>query len=145
MRADLLALHRHPAVRFVFVGGINTVSTALLVVVLSYILPGWLAFTLSFGLGLIFSVILTGKWVFDSHLTRRRAFMFGGSYLVVYVIGIAFVSLMHVLDAPAWANGASVFITAPLSFFAGKLIFTEHTAPSASRSPRVDTTEGTSN
>jgi putative flippase GtrA len=127
-----MSLSKNPLVRFLLVGGTNTVITTALVVALSYVITGWLAFTVAFTLGLIFSVLVTGKWVFDSHLTKFRTLAFGGSYLGVYAIGIGFVSLMSAVGAPPWINGASVLITAPLSFIAGKLVFGHTTVnPSA--------------
>lgn len=134
MPAERKALYRHPIFRFLLVGVTNTVVTGAIVVVLSYLIPGWLAFTVAFSLGLTFSTLVTGKWVFDSHLTRRRALAFGGCYLVVYSIGIGFVALMHMIGSPPWVNGASVLFTAPLSFIAGKLVFVRSTIEtSASR------------
>ena len=132
--AERMAFYRHPIFRFLLVGGTNTVVTGAIVVVLSYVIPGWLAFTVAFALGLIFSVLVTGKWVFDSHLTRRRALAFGTCYLVIYAIGVGFVSLMHLIGSPPWVNGVSILVTAPLSFIAGKLIFVRFTIkPSALR------------
>lgn len=127
MPTERKAFYRHSIFRFVLVGGTNTVVTGAIVVVLSYVMPGWLAFTVAFALGLIFSVLVTGKWVFDSHLTRRRALAFGTCYLVVYAIGVGFVSAMQMIGSPPWVNGASVLITAPLSFICGKLVFDRST------------------
>ena len=45
------ALLRRPVVRFLLVGGSNTLVTGALVSVLSLWLPGWLAFTIAFALG----------------------------------------------------------------------------------------------
>ena len=118
------AWHRTPLFRFLIVGGTNTVATAGFVVVLSMVLPGWLAFSIAFTVGLAFSVVLTGRWVFSSQLTARRSAMFIGAYLAIYLVGLAFVALVSLWNGPPWLNGASVFLTAPLSFIAGKLIFT---------------------
>jgi len=110
--------------RFLIVGGSNTLATAAIVVALSFVLPGWLAFTIAFAIGLAFSVVVTGRWVFSSHLTGRRTALFVGAYVAIYAVGLGFVSLVSLWGAPPWFNGASVLLTAPLSFIAGKFIFT---------------------
>lgn len=115
---------RAPAVRFILVGGANTAATAALVVLLSLFLPGWLAFTVSFALGLVFSVLVTGRWVFQSQLTPRRAVTFAAAYAVIYLCGLALVQLLEFWGAPPAANAVTVVVTAPLSFLAGRMIFT---------------------
>lgn len=114
---------RSPAARFLLVGGTNTAATAALVVLLSLFIPAWLAFTIAFALGIVFSVIMTGKWVFQSHLSQRRAAMFTGAYIAIYLCGLALVHLLGLWGAPPAASGATVILTAPLSFLAGRLIF----------------------
>lgn len=114
---------RAPIVRFLIVGGSNTAATAAIVVLLSFIMPGWLAFSIAYALGLAFSVVVTGRWVFSSHLTPQRTALFVAAYLLIYAVGLGFVSLVSIWGGPPWLNGASVFLTAPLSFLAGKFIF----------------------
>jgi hypothetical protein len=53
---------RTPIFRFLVVGGTNTAATAAIVVLLSFVMPGWLAFSIAYALGLAFSVIVTGRW-----------------------------------------------------------------------------------
>ncbi len=114
---------RAPIFRFLIVGGTNTAATAAIVILLSFVLPGWLAFSIAYALGLAFSVIVTGRWVFSSHLTPQRTVSFIGAYVVIYLVGLGFVSLVSIWNGPPWLNGASVLITAPVSFLAGKFIF----------------------
>ena len=114
---------RAPIVRFLIVGGTNTVATAAIVVLLSFIMPGWLAFSIAYALGLAFSVVAAGRWVYRSHLTPQRIALFIGAYLVIYVVGLCFIALLSIWQGPPWLNGASVLLTAPLSFLAGKFIF----------------------
>lgn len=116
--------HHSTVVRFLIVGGVNTATTAALVVVLSYLIPGWLAFTISFALGIAFSVVMTGRWVFQSHVSPRRAALFTAAYIAIYLCGLLVIQLLDAWRAPPVANGATVFLTAPLSFVAGRFIFT---------------------
>ena len=110
--------------RFAIVGGANTVATAALLVVLSFYVPGWLAFAISFALGIGFSVALTGRWVFQSYVSVRRSILFIVAYVGIFLCGLAVIQFLYVLEAPPVANGAAIFVTAPLSFVAGRLIFT---------------------
>jgi putative flippase GtrA len=125
------AFFRAPVVRFLLVGGANTAATAALVVLLSLFLPGWLAFTISFALGLVFSVLVTGRWVFQSQRSPHRAVAFAGAYTVIYVCGLALVRLLEFWGAPPATNATTVILTAPLSFLAGRLIFTDGNRKSA--------------
>lgn len=114
---------RSPVVRFLIMGGTNTVATAALVILLSFFLPTWLAFTIAFALGIVFSVVITGRWVFQSHLSQRRAALFTCAYIAIYLCGLVLVYLLELWGAPPAASAATVILTAPLSFLAGRLIF----------------------
>lgn len=116
--------YRTPAVRFLIAGGANTAATGALVVLLSLFLPGWLAFTLAFASGIAFSVMTTGRWVFQSTLSFRRGIIFSAAYSAIYLAGLGAVQLFALWGFPPAANGASVCITAPLGFLAGRCIFT---------------------
>lgn len=116
---------RAPVVRFLIAGGTNTAATAALVVLLSFFLPAWLAFTLAFALGIVFSVVLTGSWVFQSRLSPGRTAAFAGAYIAIYFCGLALVHVLEIWGAPRAASGTTVMLTAPLSFLAGRLIFAD--------------------
>lgn len=112
-------------VRFLIIGGTNTLATGALVGILSLHMPGWVAFTVSFGLGIVFSALLTGRWVFQSASSTKRTSLFALSYLVVYLAGLSVIALFSAMQFPAFVNSASVLVTAPLSFMAGRFIFTD--------------------
>ncbi|MFM9920762.1 GtrA family protein [Lacisediminihabitans sp. H27-G8] len=123
-RLTVRAAFASPAFRFLLVGGSNTLATGLLVVALSLILPGWLAFTIAFALGICFSVFVTGRWVFSSHVSLRRAGLYIAAYLAIYLVGLVVIAALKSWGAPPVANLATIVVTAPLSFLAGKFIFT---------------------
>ena len=123
-RPTIRALFSGPAFRFLLVGGTNTLATGLVVVLLSLVLPGWLAFTIAFTLGICFSVFVTGRWVFSSHVSFRRASFYVAAYLGIYLLGLAVIAALRSWGAPPAANLATIVVTAPLSFLAGKVIFT---------------------
>lgn len=115
--------YEKPIVRFLVVGGTNTLATGLLVVLFSLIMPGWLAFTLAFALGICFSVIVTGRWVFGSRVSPAQAFLYSVAYVAIYLCGLLVIFVMHLWGAPPTANVATIVVTAPLNFLAGRYIF----------------------
>lgn len=117
------AWHSRPAFRFLIAGGINTLLTALLVVLLSLVMPSWLAFTVSFALGIVYATVVNGRWVFQSHVSARRAVVYALAYCAIYLVGLLAIHLIDALHGPAVLRGGTVVITAPLSFIAGRLVF----------------------
>lgn len=120
-------LHRswwdRPSLRFLLVGGANTAVTFVILTLLSLVMPGWLAFTIAFVIGLGFSVVMTGRWVFNAETTGTRAVSFAAAYLVIYACGLGLVQLLHIFGVPPVLNGLTVLVTAPLGFLAGKTVF----------------------
>lgn len=123
MAARIRALLEKPVLRFLLVGGLNTLATGLLVALLSLVMPGWIAFTIAFAIGLVFSVFMTGRWVFQAETTLSRALTFAAAYAVIYLCGLGLVQILTLLNMPAMFNGLTVFVTAPLGFLAGKYVF----------------------
>lgn len=128
---------RSQVFRFVLVGGSNTLITGGIVIALSFILPGAIAFSIAFALGIGYSLLLTGRWVFSSRVTHTRTLLFILAYLAIYLCGLGAVSLIESMNVPPWANGASIFITAPLSFFAGRFIFAGGSGQAVACSDRI--------
>lgn len=111
--------------RFLVVGGANTVATTALLVGLSYLVPGWLAYTIAFGLGLLFSTIFAARWVFTSRGSRRAALVYALCYVAIYLAGLAVVAAVRALGWPEFLNALSIVVTAPLGFLAGRIVFQE--------------------
>jgi putative flippase GtrA len=111
--------------RFLLVGGSNTLVTLVLFVVLQRWLSPGVAYTVVFALGLAYTTALTATVVFGSRLTWRRAALFAGWYLLVYAVGLGVVQLMTALWAPSSLVTAvgTVAVTAPLNFLGGRLLF----------------------
>lgn len=109
--------------RFLIVGGSNTLATSALLVLLSYFVAGWLAYTIAFGAGLIFSTILASRWVFTSAGSPRATVLYVVCYIAIYLIGLAAVAAIRSFDWLPFLNVLSVFVTAPLGFVAGRFVF----------------------
>jgi putative flippase GtrA len=111
--------------RFLVVGGSNTAVSLVLFALLARVVAPWLAYTVVFALGLAYTTLLTGRFVFGAQNTRRRSGMFVGWYLSVYVGGLV---ILHALQAlgvgsPDLLAVLTVVVTAPLNFLGGRLIF----------------------
>lgn len=111
--------------RFLAVGGANTLATTALLVGLSYLIPGWLAYTISFGIGLVFSTAMAARWVFTKEGSPRAALLYAVGYLGVYAIGLLCVAGIRALQWPEFLNALSVLVTAPLGFVVGRIVFRE--------------------
>lgn len=109
--------------RFIVVGVVNTLGTGILVSLLSLFLIPWLAYTISYAVGIVFAFVASGKWVFSSKLSGIRALWFFLGYLVVFVIGLLTVLVINSLTSSPGASGLVVFVTAPLNFLVGRIIF----------------------
>jgi len=110
--------------RFVVVGLANTLVTGALFYVLAFALLPWLAYTIAFGLGVVFAVAVTPRVVFLVRPRAKRRAAYALWYAVVYVIGLG---LVHVLDDVVRADRGQVVVltvatTAALSFVGGRAI-----------------------
>jgi len=114
---------RSSIVRFLAVGGSNTAITLVLLAILARVIPPWLAYTVVFALA--YTTALTGRFVFGADTTSRRAALFIGWYLAVYVVGLGVVQTLQALgvDSPDVLALLTVVVTAPLTFLGGRWIF----------------------
>jgi len=117
-------------VRFLLVGGSNTLVTLALFVLLQQWLAPAVAYTVVFALGLAYTTAMTASVVFGARLTWRTGGAFVGWYLLVYGVGLLAVQILHALWTPSSLVTAvvTVAVTAPLNFLGGRLLF-RPTAP----------------
>jgi putative flippase GtrA len=123
---------RSSVLRFLVVGGSNTVITLVLFALLARVMAPWLAYTLVFALGLAYATMLTGRFVFGADNTRRRSGLFIVWYLTVFVIGLGVVQTVQALgvDSPDILAVITVATTAPLNFLGGRWIFRDRSSHS---------------
>lgn len=112
-------------VRFLLVGGSNTLVTLALFVLLQRWLAPTAAYTVVFVLGLAYTTAMTAAVVFGARLTWRTALAFVGWYLLVYGVGLLVVQLLHTFWEPSSLVTAvvTVGVTAPLNFVGGRFLF----------------------
>jgi putative flippase GtrA len=118
--------------RFFVTGVTNTALTGLLMLAIAQWVEVDVAYTIVFVLGLTFTTVVTGRFVFRSQLTITAVRRFVAWYLCVYLVGITVVHLAehrwhvsHVLTTVAVLT-----ITAPLNFLGGGRAFLVSTMPS---------------
>jgi putative flippase GtrA len=123
---------RSSVLRFLAVGGSNTMITLVLFALLARIMAPWLAYTLVFALGLAYTTMLTGRFVFGADNTRRRSGLFIVWYLTVFVIGLGVVQTVQAfgVDSPDLLALLTVLVTAPLNFLGGRWIFRDRSSHS---------------
>jgi putative flippase GtrA len=117
--------HIRQAGRFVLVGGLNTAVTVALLAVLARLIDPALAYSLVYAVGLVFTTVMTNRYVFSAERSWPRMAAFVAWYLAVYGVGLV---VVQVLDSGRqWSSVAlalgTVAVTAPLSFLGGRLIF----------------------
>src|SRR3990167_256880 len=112
--------------RFLMVGGFNTVSSYVLYVGFLQVFHYAIAYTLSFVISVIISYLLNTKFVFRGQYSWRRFFAFPSVYVTQYLLGLM---LLHVfirwmdlspLIAPIIVAG----LTWPISFLMSRFVIT---------------------
>jgi len=115
------------ALRYLVVGGVNTLSTYLIFIILGLFIDPAVAFTIAFFAGLIWVVFGSSKLVFRATNSPVRLILFAASYLVIYGIGRLIVELVNPsgLIALGLTSLIILAVSTPLSFLAGRFIFSE--------------------
>ena len=112
-------------VRFLAVGGFNTLATGGIFLAISSAVTPALAYTAAFAIGGAFAVVVTPRFVFSERVPHQRRAVYGAWYLLVYVVGLGVVYLVHdVLGLDRWAIVAvTVPTTAVLGFLGARRLF----------------------
>jgi putative flippase GtrA len=128
---------RGQVLRFLLLGGANTLITAAAFYGLAAVLPARAAFTIVYAAGLAFVVLATPRYVFGSRSSWSRRVLLALWYLATYGVGIGVISLLSsVASAPRGAVViGTVFVTAPLSFLGARLLVGADAYRSGDRAP----------
>jgi hypothetical protein len=108
------------------VGLVNTLLTGSIFYGLSFLLPGWLAYTCAFTLGLFFVATITPRLVFSVRppMARRLAYILW--YVVVYLVGLVCVAVLG--EGLQLGRLPTVIITlvvtSTLGFLGGRVLLT---------------------
>jgi putative flippase GtrA len=110
--------------RFLVTGAINTVLGYVIYLGLLLILDYRMAYTATYVLGIVFSYIVTSKFVFKTPLSLFKALKFPIVYLLQYVVGIFAVEIyVEILGGSQYiAPLLTVAINVPITFLASRYI-----------------------
>jgi putative flippase GtrA len=111
-------------VRFVFAGGLNTVFTYALYLLLLLVTPYTVAYAVSYFAGIPLGYVLNARFVFHQPLRWRTAFQFPLVYVVQFSLGMLF-TIVFVdglgIDASI-AAALGTLVTVPVTFLLTRFI-----------------------
>ena len=114
-------------IRFVGVGGINTIVTYLLYLLLLLVTNYTLSYTMAYLFGIALSYWLNLKFVFQEKSSRKKIVLFPLVYLVQYLFGVLvlYVAIEKLNISEKIAPILIVILTVPLTFILTKKILSE--------------------
>jgi putative flippase GtrA len=104
-------------VRFVAVGGANTLLTGGIFFVLSGMVAPAVAYTVAFAIGVVFAVVVTPRFVFAERVPHDRRAIYAAWYLFVYLVGLGVVYVVH--DRLGLDRWVIVVVTVPTTAILG--------------------------
>ncbi len=110
--------------RFVFWGGVNTLTGYFVYVFLLLFLPYLIAYSLAFSLSVFVSYVLNSKFVFHQELELRKAIKYPLVYVNQYVLGaVSLYLLVHFLGISKLVAPLFVIVlTIPVTFLLSRRI-----------------------
>lgn len=115
---------RSEFLRFLMVGGLQTVLSYLFFLLLIEWLAYPVAYSLTYCAGIVLSYFLHVLFVFRERVRLPTFLKFPLVYLAQYLVGLVllwlFVDLLQL--APAWAMVAVIALTIPITFLASRLV-----------------------
>ncbi len=112
-------------VRFLLVGGANTLVTYVIFFLLGLVIPAWIAYAVAFALGLVWTSLASSRLVFRVRFSWVRVLGFVAFYLAVFGVGqlvIHLISPSTPLELLV-TSAVVLVVTTPLTFIGGHFIF----------------------
>jgi putative flippase GtrA len=111
--------------RFLAVGGFNTLATGGIFLALSTVVAPAIAYTVAFLVGIAFAVVVTPRLVFRTRASKSQGIRYMVWYLAIYAFGLGLVFLLHDrLHLNNTLVAAGTFVaTASLSFLGARFLF----------------------
>jgi putative flippase GtrA len=116
-----------PKIRFLIVGATNTLMTYAIFIIFTNFFETWVAFSLAYSLGLFWTALMSSKWVFGSRVVPKNMLTFGAIHLILFLIGqsVIWFATIQGIEDKLLLSAMIVILSAPLSYFAGKFVFTK--------------------
>ncbi|WP_252272060.1 GtrA family protein [Pseudomonas subflava] len=119
------SLLRNRFVRFLFSGGLNTLFTYALYLLLIMVLPYQVSYAIAYAVGIALAFILNRTYVFESHRGTLSLLLFPLVYVAQYVLGAGMmwglVDGLHL--SPLLAPLLVVVMTIPVTFVLSRFVF----------------------
>jgi putative flippase GtrA len=121
------------ALRFLVVGGFNTLLGYGLYLLLNRVFDYRIAYTLSFVIGIVVSFVLNSVFAFRQPLRWRRLLVYPAVYLLQYIAGLGVVWVFVAVfgQSETWAPLVAVVFTLPLTFLATRYVLSAKTDAAA--------------
>ena len=99
--------------------------TGAMFLALSAVWASAVAYTVSFGIGVAFALVVTPRFVFRARVSNARRIRYVGWYLTVYVFGLGVVYFLHdkVMLGNTMVAIVTFVATAGLSFLGARFLF----------------------
>lgn len=112
-------------IRFLIVGGSNTLLTYAIFIGLGLVIAPWIAYSIAFAVGLVWVAFGSSRVVFRSRATMKQLVLFCGWYLLIFGLGQLVIRLIDPQDFMGLAITSLIVLlcTTPLTFLGGKLLF----------------------
>ena len=118
-------------VRFLLVGGANTLITYAVFIGLGLIIPPWLAYTIAFAIGLLWVAFGSSRIVFRARARIAQLILFILWYLLVFGVGQLIIRLINPQSFPELLITSLLVLlfTTPLTFIGGRYVFLRRGSP----------------
>lgn len=111
-------------IRFGIVGILATAIHYGIYIVLNYIMPSWIAYSLGYGLSFLCNFYLSSVFTFKSKTSVKKGVGFGISHAINYLLHISLLSLLLKLGISEQLAPIPVFaIVIPINFLLIRFVF----------------------
>ncbi len=111
-------------IRFGIVGILATAIHYGIYIVLNYIMPSWIAYSLGYGLSFLCNFYLSSVFTFKSKTSVKKGVGFGISHAINYLLHISLLSLLLKLGINEQLAPIPVFaIVIPINFLLIRFVF----------------------
>jgi putative flippase GtrA len=114
--------------KFLVVGGLGSVVSYSVFVLLSFFWQAWLSYTVAYIIGLVIGIYFNVSWVFRVSVSPMAVWSVGFVYLVSYWTGRLIIHIMDYSQIQSMfvVGAVVILVTAPMNFFGSRLVLSKH-------------------